>query len=258
MKTIPVLYSFARSGGTLVNQLLGAHQDCAVLSEVNPAASFKPIAEQAREWLSLIEAGEAEGFSRLPYADQVEILHRRAGERGKSLVVRDWVTANFLPDCAGDLTVPSGELEQQLYLENAGFETLPLVVTRRSEAVYRSIQRSFPHLRGVERDTFAQAYLAYARAVVSFPRVHLEALRAQPLAAWLGMLRRFALDESAADRLLETFHAFRKCTGNTALVESNESAAALRILAPEAPRPEAEGQRSTSMMEADRLLGYEE
>ncbi len=188
----PVFYSFARSGGTLVNQLLGAHQDCAVRSEVNPAASFKPIAEQARDWLSLIEADEAEDFPLLPYAEQVRILHRRAGERDKSLIIRDWVTANFLPDCAGALTWPSGELEQRLYLENAGF---------------------------------GEAYLACARAATSLPRVHLEALRARPRATLLAILRRFSLDESAADVLLETFHTFRNCTGNTALVASNESAA---------------------------------
>lgn len=254
MKTIPVLYSFARSGGTLVNQLLGAHPDCAVLSEVNPAASFKSIAEQARDWLSLIKVDEAEEFSRLPYAEQIGVLHGRAGERGKTLIVRDWVTANFLPDCAGNLTWPSGELEQQLYLENAGFHTLPLVVTRGSEAVYGSIRRSFPHLRDTTRDAFGHAYLAYARAVASLPRVKLEALRAQPRATLLRILRRFALDESVADVLLETFSTFRNCTGNTALVASHESAAARHILAPEPSA--AEDRRSASMRDADRLLGY--
>ena len=95
--SVAVFISFARSGGTLVNKLLGVHPDCLVLSEVNPAASYKPVARQAFEWLGLVTEQETEAFGRLGYSAQLAELSRRAAQGHKRLVVRDWVTVNFLP-----------------------------------------------------------------------------------------------------------------------------------------------------------------
>src|SRR5437763_195444 len=111
MSVMPVVYSFARSGGTLANQLLGVHPDCLVLSEVNPAASVKSVAAQAADWLGLAAAPKE--LSALPYREQVRTLAQRALVAGKRLVIRDWVTVNFLPGTSAQ-TVPSGELEQAL------------------------------------------------------------------------------------------------------------------------------------------------
>ena len=258
MSTIPVFHSFARSGGTLVNQLLGAHPQCLVLSEVNPAASFKSVAEQAVEWLGLVEPHEAGEFARLPYHRQIAFLDGRAGKRGKRLVVRDWVTVNFLPGAARDHTIPSGELEQELYLEQAGLRPVPVVIARRSAAVYRSITRHFSHLQDLEPEVFEKSYLEYARAVAEFPKIHLETLRARPAAAVEEVLRRFELDTSRRESMLENFHEFRNCTGNTTLQAQSGSAIAQRILPPEASAPDeaALTERHPALAEADRLMGY--
>ena len=258
MPAIPVLYSFARSGGTLVNQLLGVHPQCLVLSEVNPAASYKPVAEQAMEWLGLVEGEEADEFARHPYHRQIATLAERATRAGKRLVVRDWITVNFLPGTAGEATVASGELEQELYLEHAGLQALPVVVTRRSATVYRSITSHFPHLRDLRPEAFADSYLGFARAVSGFPRVHLEALRARPEAAVPEVLRAFQLDPSPSESLIGNFHGFRNCTGNTTLRERSGSASAERILPPES---DVAGdavlvERHPALAEADRLMGY--
>jgi hypothetical protein len=257
MTPIPVLYSFARSGGTLVNQLLGVHPQCLVLSEVNPAASYKPVAEQAAEWLGLVEASEAIDFARLPYPRQIAQLHERAAARDKRLVVRDWVTVNFLPGSAREGTVPSGELEQALYLEHAGLEPLPLVVARRSAAVYRSITSRFANLRDLALDVFGRKYLDYARAVSTMPRIHLEALQAQPAAVLTEILRRFGLEASRVEALVAGFHEFRNCTGNTTLQAHAGSAIATRILPPEEHPGDAAPARHPALLEADRLLGYD-
>jgi len=257
MNAVPVLYSFARSGGTLVNQLLGVHPGCLVLSEVNPAASYKPVPEQAVEWLALVDPAEAPAFARRPYREQLGLLAERAGRGGKRLVVRDWVTVNFLPGAARDHTVPSGELEQQLYLARAGLRPLPLVVSRRSAAVYRSITKSFPHLGELDVGIFAESYLAYARSVAPFPKVHLESLRADPPVALGEILRRFELDDSGRDALLRSFHEFRNCTGNTTLEGRSESATATRVLPPDGARDEsAHGASHPAMAEADEVMGY--
>lgn len=259
MRSIPVIYSFARSGGTLVNQLLGVHPLCFVLSEVNPAASYKPIVEQAVEWLGLISSSEAGEFSRLPYQDTIRALFERSLRQRKRLIIRDWVTANFLPKCAGNTVTPSGELEQSLYLEHAGFKPIPLVIARRSAAVYESIRHNFLHLQNLDLDEFANSYMEYARAVAGFPIVHMEALRARPDAVLTEILRRFNLDVADRQLLLDNFHAFQACTGNTTLRGSSRSAAALQILPPETLlplEPSCSGVHR-GLIEADRLLGYD-
>lgn len=257
MLNIPVLYSFARSGGTLVNQLLGSHPGCMVLSEVNPAASYKPVVQQAVEWLGLVDASDASAFAELSYRQQIARLHELAGERGKKLVVRDWVSVNFLPLCAGDRVVPSGQLEQQMYLEGIPGMPVPMVVTRRAASVYRSVKASFPHLREVGPEGFAIAYGNYAKAVAHLPRVHLEALRANPEAVVTTILERFGLDVSHARSILDTFHRFRNCTGNTTLVGHNDSAVAQRVLPPPITPAGGPDQAHPSFLELDRLLGYD-
>ena len=256
MNAIPVLYSFARSGGTLVNQLLGVHPGCLVLSEVNPAASYKPVVEQAVEWLGLVDGPEAVEFARLPYYRQIASLHERAGRRSKRLVVRDWVTVNFLPGAAREDTMPSRELEQALYLQRAGLRPLPLVVARRSAAVYGSITHHFANLRDLALEVFEKSYLEYARAVAGFPRIHLEALRARPAATVAEILGLLKLDVSPGESLLAGFHEFRNCTGNTTLQEQKGSAVAKKILPPEAAPGEAALSERPCLAEADRLMGY--
>lgn len=251
-----MLFSFARSGGTLVNQLLGVHPRCLVLSEANPAASYKPVVEQAVEWLGLVEPREADDFARLPYHRQIGELEARARAKGKRLIVRDWVTVNFLPGAAQDHTIPSGELEQPLYLERAGLRALPLVVARRGAAIYQSITQQFSHLRDLDAAAFASSYLAYARAVASFPKVHLETLRSKPAAALAEILRTFELDGAPLEALLANFHEFRNCTGNTTLKTKPGSASARTILPPE---EDSQGSLATlhpALGEADRLMGY--
>jgi hypothetical protein len=258
MDAIPVIYSFARSGGTLVNQLLGVHPQCLVLSEVNPTASYKSIVEQAVEWLELVETHEVEEFSHLPYQQKIITLHQRSAEHGKRLIVRDWVTVNFLPECAGDLIIPSGQLEQKLYLEHAGFESMPLVIVRRSAAVYESIKQNFLHLRNLKIEVFAESYLEYARAVTAFPRIHMETLRAQPDITLKKILQWLDLNPDDSRALIKNFHDFKNCTGNTTLQATSESANARQILPPEvlnSPPPVFTGSHP-ALAEADRLLNY--
>jgi aminoglycoside/choline kinase family phosphotransferase len=50
-------------------------------------------------------AREAEELARTPYRRQIAMLRERAAQKGKTLVVRDWVTVNFLPN-AGDCVAP--------------------------------------------------------------------------------------------------------------------------------------------------------
>jgi hypothetical protein len=258
MMHIPILFSFARSGGTLVNQLLGTHPDCLILSEVNPAASVVAVAAQASDWMALIGPGEIEQFEALSYSQQVARLDELARSKNKMLVVRDWVTVNYLLGAGGHEIVPSGILEQSFYLTHAGYSLRPLVVTRKAAAVYQSLRQNFPQLAGLSAEDFASSYLAYAHAVSTFPRVSLEALQTAPRETLLRILQTLALSTGHVDNQLETFANFQRCTGNNTLGKPAATTHSRRIV-PVSCKPAAgtDFAEIPAFAEADRLMGYE-
>jgi len=255
---LPIIYSFARSGGTLVNQLLGVHPDCLILSEINPAASVIPVTKQAADWLGLIEAGEIVQFQEFSYAKQIFILNERAKSKGNMLIIRDWVTVNFLPGAGGISVVPSAILEQHIYLEQVGCSLQPLVITRKANSVYQSIRRNFMHLSNLTADDFLSVYLDYARAVCNFPKVSLEALQFAPRETLIQILRGLGISTSYVDQQLLTFSNFTRCTGNNTLAVPSETTHARHIV-PVGSRSETDNvsiNREAGFMEVDHLLGY--
>lgn len=255
---IPVVFSFARSGGTLVNQLLGVHPDCLILSEVNPAASVVPVARQASDWLKLIEAAEVDQFHAFPYAQQVALLNERAKLKGKALIIRDWVTANYLAGAGDGAIVPSAILEQPIYLARAGYSLRPLVITRNAQSVYQSIRRTFSHLSDLPVDIFGAAYLAYARAVSTFPRVSLEALQTSPRETMVQILHKLELSTDFMDMQLETFADFCMCTGNNTLAMPSATTHLRQIVPIRSDALVSNVPLNTeAFAEADHLMGYE-
>lgn len=70
-----------------------------LLSEIHPAAShlFNPLI-QAAGWHGLFTAGEMEDFKKLgsiKFADGIDMILRRAEERGGKLVLRDWAHLDY-------------------------------------------------------------------------------------------------------------------------------------------------------------------
>ena len=258
MLHIPIVFSFARSGGTLVNQLLGVHPDCLILSEVNPATSVVSVARQAADWLELIGATEVNQFNEFSYSQQVALLDERAQSKGKALIIRDWVTVNYLLGAGDSAVVPSFILEQPVYLARAGYSLRPLVVTRTAQSVFQSIRRSFPHLLDLPADVFSVAYLAYARTVSPFPRVSLEALQSAPRETLMQILEKLELSTGHIDMQLETFADFRTCTGNNTLTSPSATSHARRIV-PICHDSEVniDPKNAERFAEADILLGYQ-
>lgn len=257
MMQIPVIFSFARSGGTLVNQLLGAHPHCLILSEVNPAGSLISVAKQAADWLGLVGLDGLEEFNRLPYSQQITMLDERAKSKGKVLIIRDWVSANYLKS-VGETTVPSFVLEQAAYLARAGYTLKPLVVTRKASDVYHSICRSFHQLRNLTEEEFVTSYFAYARAVSCFPRVSLETLQSTPHEALEYILHSLSLSTDYIDTQLKTFADFNHCTGNNTLSVPSATSSLRNITTPLVSDCVANSPcvNEVGFAEADRLLGY--
>lgn len=108
--TIRILHHMARSGGTLISRCLGCMEGVTLLSEVNPipyramtaetvgeCAQFHPIV-QAYKWFGLFSVEEAEMLSvqtSLEYSTLIELVHRRCGMLGTTLLLRDWSHADF-------------------------------------------------------------------------------------------------------------------------------------------------------------------
>lgn len=253
---VPLLVAFARSGGTLVNQLLGTHPHALVLSEVNPAGEAEPIAWQARNWLGLIRFWEQRSLQRLPFVEKIQLLAERARRKGKTLIVRDWSLVNFLntPRIRGTHR-PSGRLESREVLAAAGLLGPQLVITRRYATLLRSLRRTFVDFAEMPEEVFAPAYLAYAQAVAPLPRIHLEDLQADPEASLKKMLGMFQLDPAAAAHVLERFHRFHKCTGNIR-AESRPASAFVSQIRKDAPEDGTRMASCAAGCEADILLGY--
>lgn len=252
--SIPVFYSFARSGGTLVNQLLGVIPNVLVLSEVNPSRSMISVPAQAENWLALISSQERVDFEKLSYGLQVETLYQKAKSSGKVLVIRDWSTINYIDTRWPALLEPSQVLEQELYLQSHGFCVQGLVITRKYADMANSIRTKFKELSAIPPSILAQAYLAYAKAVQSYPRVALEALQASPMTETRKLLNILGLDENQASFSINQFSAFKNCTGNITLTYATESARWKSIRQQgKVPEPKKQPWEAT---EADRIFGY--
>lgn len=90
---------YARSGGTLLNRILGVLPNTVVISEVNPLgggsgkeleASLVSIPAQAKGWYGYTINGET-------YGEQAAELAKSAQRDGKKLIIRDWPFVNFTP-----------------------------------------------------------------------------------------------------------------------------------------------------------------
>ena len=249
--TVGIIYSFGRSGSTLLNQCLGCHSANAVLSEVNPAGSYFDVAWQAHHWLGLASDQDRIEIERLPYAQQIGLLADACTRAHRHLIVRDWTALNFLKNVMPDVE-PSGLLEQEWFIGGLPLNLRRVVFCRRAGGVYHSFCSRFPQFRDLPAGDFAGAYLAYARAVCHFPIVHLEDFTARPKDRMKEICR--LLGAAYAINFAEKFADYRNCTGNTTLTTETSSTTLRSIVRtdpPVGPPPHP------LFLEADQLLGYE-
>lgn len=248
---VGMLYSFGRSGSTLLNQCLGCHPANAIFSEVNPAASCVEVGWQAQHWLDLLEPAESSGFASAAYPEQIMEAVARGTQRHRHIVLRDWSTLNFLPGVRPEIE-PSGVLEQEYYLAQIPVSIGRLVLARRANDVFHSLRTRFPQYHRMEVDQFARCYLNFAHNVAHYPVIHLEDFCAQPTAVLPTVCAHLGC--AFPEDFTEKFFAYRKCTGNITLQK--------RIASNQSPRitplpPSAWTVLHPLLNEADQLLGYE-
>jgi hypothetical protein len=255
---IPVVYAFARSGGTLVNRCLGSIPGNIILSEVNPYRSVIPVEKQAKDWFSLISDVECELLLEQSYAHKIHYLETAAKLSGKNLVIRDWVTVNFLDDVLGNgLLLASNLLEQELYLTHYGFTICPLVVSRHSADVYDSIVRTFSQFKALSIKDFGIAYLKYAEAVSHSLIFHYEDICQQPEFFIEKICK--VLNINYSPFFLQTFFDFTACTGDTRLPQESRGQK-LKTIVPLSSNTDSDlymaAVQDENCRKANELLGY--
>lgn len=97
--TLRLVHHMARSGGTLISRCLGCMSGVLLLSEIHPlgTAQFNPLV-QAQRWYGLLSSqdlAELRARGRIGFVDAIELIHRRTGEAGQRLVIRDWSHLDF-------------------------------------------------------------------------------------------------------------------------------------------------------------------
>lgn len=256
---IRVVYSFARSGGTLVNRLLGSSDKCVVLSEVNPAGdALIPMADQCCGWFGLICRKELPAFEKLDYHSRISLLLERAQAKKQYLIIRDWSTINFLNTYHPHHNARSMLLEQDIYLQMSpsSANRINIVIARKAAFVFESIKRTFVHLKDLKESEFLEAYITFAEQVRQFPKIHLEQLQKCPRETVCKLLTILEIDSVDPEMLLNQFGAFTKCTGNnTLLIPQTSSYGGAIHLAKRlcSSRPVKEG---TLFNKADEMMGY--
>lgn len=100
MSEIALLYSLARSGGTLLSKCLGCIPGNILLSEINPRwAYFNPL-DQAKQWFSLVQDEDIKNLKssgNYNYRSSIRLIHDRCEQRGLCLIIRDWTHVDYTP-----------------------------------------------------------------------------------------------------------------------------------------------------------------
>ncbi|WP_050027726.1 hypothetical protein [Verrucomicrobium sp. BvORR034] len=249
-QSVKVFYAFARSGGTLTNQLLACCPEVVIACEVGVNESAISFGHQLRQWHQLISADEVAAFDCLPYLEQVKMASALVEKQGKVLCVRDWPVVNFLPGLRPG-QVPSRILESWEYLHSAGWGVTGIAIIRRSYEVYLSMRKYLVQCTALEEEEFCTCYEAYLKEInrTGMPKFFLEDIRSEPLQSTQSMARTLGLIEPAS---IDGFHQYQACTGNNTLASKPESARLNMVKKAEKPVP-----APPLFQELDRLASYE-
>ena len=211
-----------------MNRILGSLKNVIVLSEVNPWGSFKPMLEQAQEWLSIINDEERRDLEDKTFVEQIRELQKRAENKGKRIIVRDWTVANFFSGIIQGKK-PSRKLETLEALKSE-YLLKPLVLMRDPYSTWVSNQENFSQYFKMDAQQFFSDYYQYLISIQDIPRLKLEDFTAFPkeYIEWICQYWKLSFDENC----LNHYADFNRCTGdNTLAKEINKNNKIERIIA---------------------------
>lgn len=249
--TLRLLHHTARSGGTVIARCLGTMHGVCLLSEIHPAGTERhnPL-DQAAEWHGLLTAADEQRLVGVPvsFEDAIDLIARRAAERGLTLVLRDW---NHLDFHGVPFTRPTGRFLLAESLE-AAYGLRRAYTVRHPLDQWLSMHRQ-PVLQDLSLEAFLAGALAYARAAAAAGFHRYEDFVAAPERVLRGLCDDLGLAYDAGWQ--HRWQAYDQVTG----AGTGRAGDEIRTLPRRAPPPGlAERlEREPAYAEITSLLGYE-
>lgn len=159
---VAILYSLARSGGTIFSRCLACIPGNVMLSEIHPRWSYYDPLVQARDWFGLISEEERQAFLARHgyyYPKAIQFLSARCAERGLHLIIRDWTHVDFF---AGPFPAkPTYRLSQYEVLKG-DFDIRHIALVRHPIDTCLSL-RKLPPYKDITAGDFLHRFRAFAR-----------------------------------------------------------------------------------------------
>ena len=250
---IRILHHMARTGGTVISACLASMEAVMLLSEINPRGIkyINPL-DQAATWFRLFSQDDIKRINArsLSFAGIIDLIRRRAAERGKEIVIRDWTHLDFT-------AVPF--LPQRSYrlitaeVLRAAFEVVHTATVRHPIDQWLSLRQLVVMNGKIQIEQFLRDYLRFAETSREIGFVRYEDFTRDPD----GVLRVLCtrLDLPFDPRYAQRWKAYRNITGDVA------ANAAARDIAPGSRRPMEPGLLDRFETNADyraalEFLGY--
>ena len=158
---VAIVYSLARSGGTIFSKCLACIPGNVMLSEIHPRWSYYDPLIQARDWFGLISERERQEFLArygYDYPKAIQLIASRCIERGLHLIMRDWTHVDFF---AGPFPVkPVHGLSQYAVLKNH-FDIRHIALVRHPIDACLSL-RKLPPYKDITAHDFLSRYQFFA------------------------------------------------------------------------------------------------
>lgn len=258
---IHVVHTLGGCGGTVLSRCLGVLPGVALLSEVNPAAvklfpSFDPL-YQDKNWLHLLGPADTERFSSMDlrnveaFRELVDVLHVRASETGRHLVLRDY---NFVDFVGVPFTKEPPRWLTIYAALPAGVPTRAVALIRHPVDQWSSLCKHEAIRPVLPPWAFCGAYAAFLEELGSIPVYKYEDFVARPemqLRAICGDLA-LPFDPSFTER----FHTFDCVTGDFTRHHEKSISPPCRNMLP--PQKLDEFRSSAAFRRILRTTGYAE
>lgn len=208
---LAVLYSLARSGGTIFSRCLACIQGNTMLSEIHPRWSYYDPFSQAHDWFGLISAPEGQAFLAqhgYNYIKAIQFLNARCIERGQHLIIRDWTHVDFF---TGPFPAkPVFRLSQYEALKHH-FDIRHIALIRHPIDTYLSL-RKLPPYKDITTDDFLDRYSAYVNQIKPIGFVRYEDFCDNPAPVIESVCKTLGVNYS--EEFLERYKSYSTITGD--------------------------------------------
>jgi len=250
----PVLmFSYARSGGTILNQCLGSLPNTIIMSEVNPLGgggngpeSLRTIREQAKEWYGLeIRSSD--------FKAALQELILIASSLHLHLILRDWSFVNFVEIRYNNYSPPNRLLLLDMFKDES--EYTPFAFVRNAIDVWLSLDASPKQ----NYDSDLRHYLVFVKSLIQsrIPIYKYEDFCHDPVSTLKAICSKTGLEFSPS---FSQYQTFTTLNGDTDLPEFSRGIQAGKISVLKRRKITKENKAliksNSNILEINSLLGY--